>query len=454
MDIIEKALKRQRDFFKTGKTKDVSFRLEQLKKLCRWLQNNEQAFYAALKADFGKCEFEVYTTELAPIIGGIKQYERRLRSWTKDKTVFKSVATMHMKSTIRLEPFGAMLIISPWNYPVLLTLSPLIGAMAAGNTVVLKLSRYVPNTAKLIKRIIEENFDSEYIAVFEGGKDINARILAQKYDYMFLSGGTKVGKIVMHAAAENLTPVTLELGGKSPCIVNETANIKKAAKSICWGKFMNAGQTCIAPDFVMVHAKVKPMLIEQLKKVLVQFYGDDPSKSPDFARIISDKHFTRLLGLIDQDKVIAGGQSDAKQRYIAPTILDNVTFDDDVMGEEIFGPVLPIIEYDDEADMIEMLRDRPTPLAMYIFSNDKRETKRYLKALPSGDVVINDTILQIVNPHLPFGGQGGSGIGHYHGKHSLDAFSHHRSVVYRNRLIDIPRYAPYERIIGLIKKLM
>lgn len=451
---IQETIQKQRDFYNAGKTKDIGFRLAQLKKFRYALEANEAELENAMLADFGKCAFEVYTTEYSLVIGSIKEFERNLRRWIRTKTVPKSMPTFHARSKIVRDPYGVVLIMSPWNYPLQLTLVPLIGAMAGGNTAIVKPSRYVPNTVAVMKRIIEENFDEEYIAMFEGGREVNTALLEERYDYIFFTGGTTVGKIAMRAAAENLTPITLELGGKSPCIVDETADIKKAAKSICWGKFINAGQTCVAPDYVMVKSEMKQALLDEMKQVISGFYGDNPKQSPDFARIITDRHFERVKSLIDSDKVFVGGDTDAESRYISPTILNNVTFDDAVMQEEIFGPLLPIIEYNDENEMIDILVSLETPLAMYLFSKDKQKIKTYLRRLPSGDAVVNDTVIHVANPHLPFGGKGNSGMGSYHGKHSLDTFTQKRSVVYRNLMLDLPRYAPYEKKLGLIKKMM
>ena len=451
---IKATLEKQRIFYKSGKTKDAGFRIEQLKKLRLAIMEREQDFYDAMMADFGKCEFEVYTSELALVISGIKEYERNLRRWTRTRTVAKSMGSFHAKSTVMLEPYGVMLIISPWNYPVQLTLAPLAGAIAAGNTAVVKPSRYVPKTAALMKSIIEDIFPEEFVAVFEGGREVNSALLAEKYDYIFFTGGTDVGRIVMKAAAENLTPLTLELGGKSPAIVDETADLKKTAKSIVWAKFLNGGQTCIAPDFVMVKEEVKEELIENMQFYIEKFYGEEPKNSPDFARIISERHFDRIEELIDMDKVIVGADTDREQKYISPTIMENVTFNDAVMREEIFGPVLPVLSYKNEDEMIDTLYERPTPLALYVYSQSKKKVKKIIKSLPSGGAVVNDAVIHFANPHLPFGGKGNSGLGRYHGRHSINAFSHHRAVVYRNLMLDIPRYAPYEKKLKLIKKLM
>ncbi len=454
MKDIKQTVGAQRAFFNAGKTKDLGFRIEQLKKLKNALIRSEADIGKALFEDFGKCTFETYATEIGLIISGIKEFEQHLRSWARPKTVPKSMATFHAKNTIVHEPFGVTLIMSPWNYPVQLTLAPLIGAMAAGNTAVVKPSRYTPKTAEVLSRIISDNFADEYIALFEGGREVNEALLAERYDFIFFTGGTTVGKVVMSAAAKNLTPVVLELGGKSPCIVDETADIQKTARSICWGKFLNAGQTCIAPDFVYAKRDVVPKLLDALKEQITHMYGTDPKLSKDFARIITPSHFERVSGLIDPEKVFCGGQTEAKSRYIAPTVLRDVTFDDAVMQEEIFGPILPVLAYDDENDMIQTLQKRETPLALYVFSTDKKRVRHIINMLPSGDAVVNDTIIHSANAHLPFGGKGFSGMGAYHGWHSFETFSHKRSVVYRHLALDLPRYAPYPEKMGLIKRFL
>lgn len=454
MKDIKQTMNAQRAFFNSGCTRDIGFRTAQLKKLKSALVRHEADISKALRDDFGKCEFETYSTEIGLILSGISEFERHLKAWARPKTVPKTFATIHAKSTIAYEPFGITLIMSPWNYPVQLTLAPLIGAMAAGNTAVVKPSRYTPQTSAVMKRIIDDNFSDEYIAFFEGGRDVNEALLAERYDLIFFTGGTKVGKVVMSAAAQNLTPLVLELGGKSPCIVDETADIAKAAKSLCWGKFMNAGQTCIAPDFVMAKREMVPSLLEAMRSTIARMYGDNPQQSPDFARIITPAHFERVNGLIDPAKVFCGGQTDAESRYIAPTLMTDVTFDDKVMGEEIFGPVLPVIAYDDEGDMLRTLQAMETPLAFYLFSRDKKRVQKYLTMRSSGDAVVNDTIIHSANPHLPFGGKGHSGMGAYHGRHSFETFSHKRSVVYRHLALDLPRYAPYPKNFNFIKRFL
>ncbi len=454
MNEIKQTLLRQREFFKAGKTKDIAFRIEQLKKLKAEIERREGDIEKALYDDFGKCAFETYATEIGLILSGITEFERHLKAWSRPRTVRKSMATLHAKSTIAYEPFGVSLIMSPWNYPVQLTLAPLIGALAAGNTAVVKPSRYTPHTAALLKRIVENCFSDEYVALFEGDRDVNEALLAERFDFIFFTGGPKVGKVVMSAAAQNLTPVVLELGGKSPVIVDETADILKTAKSLCWGKFLNAGQTCIAPDFVMAKRAVMPRLLNALKDTIARMYGEEPQKSPDFPRIITPAHFERVSGLIDSKKVFCGGQTDASSRYIAPTVMQDVTFDDAVMQEEIFGPVLPVIAYDGEDEMLSTLQGMETPLAFYIFSTDKKRVQKYLTMRSSGDAVVNDTIIHSANPHLPFGGKGHSGMGAYHGRHSFETFSHKRSVVYRHLAFDLPRYAPYPEKFGFIKRFL
>lgn len=454
MSDIKKTIRRQRTFFNAGRTREIGFRIEQLKRLKAELIRRETDIEKALHDDFGKCAFETYATEIGLILSGITEFERHLKAWARPRTVPKSMATFHAKSTIVHEPFGVTLIMSPWNYPVQLTLAPLIGAMAAGNTAVVKPSRYTPHTAALLKSIIKDNFSDEYIALFEGGRDVNEALLAERYDFIFFTGGTTVGKVVMSAAAQNLTPVVLELGGKSPVIVDETANIAKTAKSLCWGKFLNAGQTCIAPDYVMAKREVIPDLLNTLKETVTRMYGEDPQKSSDFPRIITPSHFERVSGLIDSQKVFCGGQTDAPSRYIAPTVMKDVTFDDAVMQEEIFGPVLPVIAYDDEDEMLSLLQAMETPLALYIFSTDKKRVQKYLTMRSSGDAVVNDTIIHSANPHLPFGGKGYSGMGAYHGRHSFETFSHRRSVVYRHLALDLPRYAPYPEKFAFIKRFL
>jgi len=455
MSEIKDIVKKQNEFFKTGKTLDIKFRIAQLKKLKNKLIEKESELFAALKADFSKSEFESYTSEISLVISGIKSFERKLKRWAKDKGVPRTLATFQAKGKIRREPFGKVLIISPWNYPVQLTLTPLIGAIAAGNTAVVKPSRYVPNTVKVMKDIIESIYDEKYIALVEGGRETNQALLKQRFDFIFFTGGTTVGKIVMRAAAENLTPIVLELGGKSPAIVDASADLNLAAKALCWGKFTNAAQTCIAPDFVVAHSSIKDELIENIKQYIKKFYGKNPKESPDFPRIITQKNFDRVASLIDKEKVVFGGDTDRDERYIAPTIMDNVSWEDDIMAQEIFGPILPIITYEDTNEMIENVTSLETPLAFYIFSSDKKRIEEYLSRVPSGDAVVNDTLVHFANHHLPFGGKGYSGMGAYHGRHSFETFSHKRSVVYRNRLLENPlRYPPYKDKLKFIKKIL
>ena len=455
MPDIKDVLEKQKAFYATGKTRDVGFRIAQLAKLKAQLTKREPELFAALRADFNKSAFESYTSEIALVKSGITQFERKLRRWSKDKPVPRTLATFHAKGRIRHEPFGQTLIMSPWNYPVQLTLGPLIGAIAAGNTAVVKPSRYVPNTVRVMKEMLQSIYDEAYVAIFEGGREANQALLAERFDFIFFTGGTTVGKIVMHAAAEHLTPLVLELGGKSPAIVDASADIEMAAKSICWGKYTNAGQTCIAPDFVVAHSDVKDEFIAALKKNMNAFYGADPKASSDFARIITQRHFDKVSSLIDDDKAVIGGQIDKDERYVAPTVLDDVSWNDAIMAQEIFGPILPVISYDDTQDMIRKVSAMQTPLAFYIFSQDQKLTREYLERIASGDAVINDTLIHFANHHLPFGGKGSSGMGAYHGRQSFETFSHKRSVVKRSGKIDNPlRYPPYKSKLDFIKKIM
>lgn len=447
-------IQNQRDFFKSGKTKDVTFRIEQLKKLRQAVIEHEQSIVEALQADLHKPKVETYLTE----IGVIKEIDyaiKHLKTWTKPKKAAVSFDFFSYSARIYPEPLGVVLIIGPWNYPFQLIISPLVGAIAAGNCAIIKPSEIASHTSDVIAKIITKHFDPAYIAVVEGGVEASQKLLAEKFDHIFFTGGTAVGKIIMAAAAKYLTPVTLELGGKSPCIVDTEINIEHTVRRITWGKFINAGQTCIAPDYLLVNKKIKKDLIDGLAKSLKEFYGDNPVNSPDYARIISEKHFDRLVKFLKDGEVIIGGQNQPSERYIAPTLIDNVSLEDSVMQEEIFGPILPIIEYTDIAEAIALINSRPKPLALYLFSQDKNLQKRVLQETSSGGVCINDTVMQVGVPSLPFGGVGDSGIGNYHGKASFDTFSHNKSVLKNSFWLDLKwRYAPYEGKLPLIKKLL
>ncbi|MCL2885072.1 MAG: aldehyde dehydrogenase family protein, partial [Oscillospiraceae bacterium] len=355
----------------------------------------------------------------------------------------------------RPEPYGVVLLMSPWNYPFQLTVAPLVGALAAGNCAVVKPSAYSPATSAIIARMIRECFDEQYVAAVEGGRQENQALLHQKFDYIFFTGSVAVGKTVMAAAAENLTPVTLELGGKSPCLVDETADIKMAAKRIAWGKFLNAGQTCVAPDYVFVHSKVKAALLAELAKCVKMFYGDDPLVCEDYPKMINDKHFDRVMGLTQGEQIHIGGQSDKERLKIAPTVLDNVNFDSPVMGEEIFGPVLPVIAFDDLKEAVNEINRRPKPLALYVFTSNKQNENFVLNNVRFGGGCVNDTVVHLATSHMPFGGVGESGTGGYHGRASFDTFTHYKSILKKSRRIDLPlRYPPYkEGFLKLLKKM-
>ncbi|MCC5630145.1 aldehyde dehydrogenase [Nostoc sphaeroides] len=444
----------QRDYFQTGKTKDVNFRIEQLKNLKQAILEYEQSIVEALQADLHKPEVETYLTEIS-VVKDIDYTIKHLQSWTKPKKAAVSWEFFSYTAKIYPEPLGVVLIIGPWNYPFNLIISPLIGAIAAGNCAIIKPSEIASHTSDVIAKIIAKHFDPAYIAVVEGGVEASQKLLAERFDHIFFTGGTAVGKIIMAAAAKYLTPVTLELGGKSPCIVDTDVNLEHTVRRITWGKFINAGQTCIAPDYLLVNKKIKKDLIHGLEKSLKEFYGDNPVNSCDYARIISHKHFDRLVSFLKDGKVIIGGETQSSECYIAPTVIDNVSLDDSVMQEEIFGPILPIIEYTDIAEAIALINSKPKPLALYLFSQNKNLQKRVLQETSSGGVCINDTVIHFAVSSLPFGGVGDSGIGNYHGKASFNTFSHNKSVLQNSFWLDLKwRYAPYEGKLPLIKKLL
>ncbi|BAZ53021.1 aldehyde dehydrogenase [Nostoc sp. NIES-4103] len=452
-NIIE-IIQKQRQLFQTGKTKNVSFRIQQLEILKQALVNNKQAIIQALKADLHKPEFESSIGELR-VINDIDDAIKHIKNWTKPKKAPLAKEFFLYSAKIYPEPLGVVLIIGAWNYPFNLIISPLIGAIAAGNCAVIKPSELAPYTSGLIAEIINKYFDQEYIAVVEGGVETSQKLLAEKFDYIFFTGSTAVGKIVMEAAAKHLTPVTLELGGKSPCLVDTDINLEYTARRIIWGKFFNAGQTCIAPDYLLIDQKIKKDLVNVLQKYVKEFYGENPEKSPDYARIINQKHFERLTNFIQNGKIIIGGETNFSERYIAPTLLDQVSLTDPVMQEEIFGPILPIIEYSDITEAIALINSQPKPLALYLFTNNHSLQKRVLQETSSGGVCINDTLMQFAVSSLPFGGVGDSGIGSYHGKASFETFSHYKSVLQNSFWQDINwRYAPYKSILPILKRLV
>jgi acyl-CoA reductase-like NAD-dependent aldehyde dehydrogenase len=450
---VKDIIRQQREFFATGKTKDVEWRIEQLKRLKQAIVDDQEAIVNAVKADLGRPDFEAYFEIVA--ISEINYALKHLKSWVKPKKVATSIDQFPASAKIYPEPLGVVLIISPWNYPFQLMISPLTGAIAAGNCAVLKPSEVAANTSRVIADIIQKTFDPAYIAVVEGGVETSQQLLEEKFDHIFFTGGTAIGKIVMQAAAKHLTPVTLELGGKSPCIVDSDVDLKYAAKRITWGKYLNAGQTCIAPDYLLVDRRIKSELLTELQKCVGEFYGDDPAQSPDYARLISRRHFERLEPLLKDGEIVIGGQTKPEEKYIAPTVMDQVSWESPVMQEEIFGPILPVLEYTDLKDAIAQINARPKPLALYIFSKDKQKQEQVLQETSSGGVCINDTVMQVGVSTLPFGGVGDSGIGSYHGKASFDTFSHYKSVLKKGFRFDPNwRYPPYKDKLSLLKRII
>lgn len=449
---IDTLLQQQRDFFATGKTKEFSFRKQQLENLKAAIKQEKEVVFAGLKADLNKSEFESIF-ELA-VVQDIDYAIKNLKSWMKPRTVKTPLTQFPASSKIYPEPLGVVLIISPWNYPFSLAIAPLIGAIASGNCAIIKPSELSAHTSQALAKIINNTFDSNYITVVEGGVETSQQLLAQKFDHIFFTGGTAIGKIVMQAAAKHLTPVTLELGGKSPCIVDSDINLKETAKRITWGKLINAGQTCIAPDYLLVNRQIKQQLITEISQCIQQFYGDNPETSPDYPRIISDHHFERLSQFLTDGEIVIGGTVNQRDRYIAPTILTNVKADAPIMQDEIFGPILPILEYDNLTEAINFINSRPKPLALYFFSQDTNKQQQILQNTSSGGVCINDTVMQVGVTELPFGGVGDSGIGCYHGKASFDTFTHYKSVLTKSFRFDLNwRYAPYQDKIEQVKKL-
>lgn len=451
----KEAIQSQREFFSAGKTRDIQFRIAMLHRLRDAIKKHECEIMAALKLDLNKSEFEAYATEIGLVLEEIKYVVRHLPAWARPRRVKTPLMHFPSSSVLYTEPYGVALVMSPWNYPFQLAMVPLIGALAAGNTCVLKPSEYSFHTAEIIEKIIGEVFREEYVAVVRGGREANKSLLDEKFDYIFFTGSPQVGRTVMEAAAKHLTPVTLELGGKSPCIVDETANIALAAKRIVWGKFLNAGQTCVAPDYVMAQASVKDKLIMEMKKYIALFYGENPLQSGEYPKIINKKHFERILGLLEGGHVLAGGESNQDTLQIAPAILDHVTWESPVMQEEIFGPVLPVMEFQSLSDALAAVRDRPKPLAFYLFTTSKQNETYAMQNASFGGGCVNDTIIHLTNPHLPFGGVGESGMGQYHGKNSYDTFTHQKGVIKKSNLLDIPlRYPPFKNHLSILKKAM
>lgn len=444
--MIDVILRNQRAFFQTGATLDVEFRIAMLRKLYATIKKYEHEIHLALKEDLGKSNFEGFMCETGMALSEISYMIRHTRQFAREKTVLTPLAQFASRSYVKPSPYGNVLIMSPWNYPFLLTIDPLADAIAAGNTAVVKPSAYSPATAQIVTRIIAECFEPEYVAVVNGGRNENAALLEQKFDMIFFTGSQSVGREVLRHAAENLTPVVLELGGKSPCIVDTTADIRLAAKRIVFGKFLNCGQTCVAPDYILCHSSVKDRLIKELCHQIRKQYGTRPLDNPDYGRIVNRKHFDRICGLIDRSKVIIGGALDEATLRIAPTVLDHVTWNDPVMQEEIFGPVLPVLTFETYEELYTLLAQQPKPLALYLFSKDKQHIRQVTQRCSYGGGCINDCVIHLATSRMGFGGVGESGMGAYHGKAGFDAFSHSKSMVDKKLWIDLPmRYQPYDR---------
>lgn len=450
-------LKKQRDYYSTQKTKDVSFRKKTLKKLQKEIISREDDIAEAIYGDFKKPKFETYAAETQFVLAELKLTLKNIAYWARPER--KSATLMNWPSSdwIYKDPYGAVLIIAPWNYPFQLALAPLIGAVAAGNTVVLKPSEETPKTTAIISEIISAVFEENHVVVMEGGVEISQKLLQEKWDYIFFTGSTRVGQIVYESAAKHVTPVTLELGGKNPTIVDQTASISLAAKRIVWGKFLNAGQTCIATDYILVHTSVKEKLIAAIKQNITKSYGENIEESPDFSRTVNKNHFQRLKAMLDGEEIIFGGHSNDTDNYLSPTLVNEPKLDSLLMEGEIFGPILPIIGYNHEEDIHKHISNYGKPLATYVFSTKKKFQEKIINTYSFGGGAINDTVIQITNKKLPFGGVGPSGMGAYHGRASFDVFSHHKAIIKKANWLDAPvRYPPYNlplKVVKMIKHL-
>ena len=445
----------QKNHFADQQTKNVSERKQLLKRLLTVVLEKEKEIVDALYLDFKKSEYESVMTETSIVISELKRTIKNINYWAKPQHVTPALLNFPSSSKIYKEPYGAVLIIAPWNYPYQLALVPLIGAIAAGNTVVLKPSELTPNTSKITKEIIESVFDKNLVAVVEGGVDVSTELLAERWDYIFFTGSVQVGKIVAKAAARFLTPVTLELGGKNPCIIDKTANIKLAAKRIVWGKFINGGQTCIAPDYLLIHKSVKDNFVSCFKSEIEIAYGKNPEDSKDYPRIVNQRNFDRLASMLENETFLVGGKTNREDNYIAPTLIDEPSLDSEIMKGEIFGPISPVISYETEKDLENIIHKYEKPLALYVFSGNKKFANKMITKYSFGGGTINDTTVHFANHHLPFGGVGESGIGSYHGKQTFDLFSHKKGVTRRYNWLDLPmRYAPYKGKLKTLKTFM
>jgi aldehyde dehydrogenase (NAD+) len=450
---IKAIVAHQRAYFRSNQTLDIAFRLKMLRRLRDAIKMYEEELTDALRTDLNKSYEEAFMTEISIVLGEIDNFLKNLARWAAPSKKSTPLKLFPSRSEVITEPLGVALIIAPWNYPMQLMLNPLVGAIAAGCTAVLKPSPYTPNVAKALERVVRSAFDEEYVAVVQGDRTVNTALLAERYDIIFFTGSPDLGRVVMRAAAEHLTPVVLELGGKSPVVVDKSADVRVAAKRIAWGKTLNAGQTCIAPDYLLIHRDVKEQFVEEYQRALRELHGEDALKSKHYVRMVSDKAFKRVAGYIDEGVVRIGGRVDASERYIEPTLLDNVAVDSAVMSEEIFGPVLPMITIGSIDEAVNFILDREKPLALYVFA-DEAIARSVFDKTSSGGGCINDVIMHIANENMPFGGVGNSGMGRYHGRDSLYAFSHRRAVLTTTTRIDLPfRYMPY-RWFRVVKRLL
>jgi len=452
---VPQTLDKIRSFFKSGKTKDINWRIKQLKKLKNAIEKYEVEICDALKKDLNKHPYEVYATEIGMVAKEINTAIKKVKKWAKPKKVKTPLFLDYARSYIYQDPYGIVLVIAPWNFPFQLQILPVIGAIAAGNVVVMKPSEFSNHTTEIIKKIIAACFEDDFVKVFEGGPEVSKALLKEKFDYIFFTGSSRVGQIVYEAAAKNLTPVTLELGGKCPCIVDENTHLKYTAERLVWGKFVNCGQVCLAPNYLFVHKNIKEKALEIIIKTIKKNYGEDAKQSEDYGRIITDHHHQRISDLIKNKPLLCGGDTDASQKYIAPTLVEVSDLNDPIMHREIFGPVLPVYTYSDIQEVIDYINSQPKPLATYIFTKNNALADRVFTETSSGGACQNDTVMHMVNDNMAFGGVGESGLGGYHGKFSFDAFSHQKSVYRNSFLVDFPfRYPPYKYSKNLIKKLI
>lgn len=455
MPFIEEIVSRQRAYFDAQKTKEYRVRMEHLRKLSDCIHKYEKEIFEALYKDLNKAPFECYATEIGIVLDEIRYLQKHLAKWMRPEHVKTPVTQFPGRSFRISEPYGVVLIMAPWNYPFQLAMCPLAGAVAAGNCAVIKPSAYAPHTSELIAKMIRENFPEQLISVVQGGREENTELLKQRFDYIFFTGGVTVGKLVMEAAAKHLTPVTLELGGKSPCIVDETADIRLTARRLVWGKYLNAGQTCVAPDYLLVQSSVRDCLIEAMKKEIRSQFGKDPLKNKDYPKIINEKHLARLKGLLKDTDILCGGKISEELQKMEPTILSGVCGESPVMQEEIFGPILPVLTFDRIGEAIRFVNRKEKPLALYFFTKNVENERKVLAQISYGGGCINDVIVHLATPHMPFGGVGNSGMGSYHGKESFRTFSHKKSIMKKALWFDLPvRYQPYRKLsLALLKKL-